>query len=179
MAQPDVVAFQDVLTGPGGQDAAIVEALRGADAGAASSSAAPAYALFACATVMHHMARLCVPCKRFCSCMRRAACAESARPRLLQRRRGGGGVPDGDVRAAALPVRSTRLRKAPALHSPRSRVCCRRWPRQLLASLPTAFASAREAAPLDVWPLQGVARTLQAPFFGNSVAVRGGAGATV
>jgi hypothetical protein len=54
-AQPDVVAFQDVLTGEAGQDAAILAALRIGD----EQAAAP-YAIFACRTAMSHLQRLCV-----------------------------------------------------------------------------------------------------------------------
>jgi hypothetical protein len=40
-----------------------------------------------------------------------------------------------------------------------------------------ALARARDAAAVHVWPLPSLGRALQAPFFGNSVAVRIGTGA--
>jgi hypothetical protein len=53
----------------------------------------------------------------------------------------------------------------------------RRWSRLALTLLPSTLAAAREAASVNAWPLPALGRVLQAPFFGNSIAVRGGAGA--
>jgi hypothetical protein len=48
--------------------------------------------------------------------------------------------------------------------------------RRALTQMPVAFAAAREAAAMDVWPLPSLARALQLPFFGNSVCVRSSKG---
>ena len=56
---------------------------------------------------------------------------------------------------------------------------CRRLLRRALTQLPAAFAAAREAAAMDVWPLPSLARALQLPFFGNSICVRSSKGAAL